>query len=54
LAEGLAGDVRKGLFFRGASPLPFGSEIRPVRDLIAYLITGAHPVGVVPADELHA
>jgi nitronate monooxygenase len=43
LAEGLAGDARKGLFFRGASPLPFGDEIRPVRELIAYLLTGVRP-----------
>ena len=50
LAEGLAGDVGKGLFFRGASPLPFGTEIRPVRELIAYLVTGARPAGAVVAD----
>ncbi|HEY3566053.1 MAG TPA: nitronate monooxygenase, partial [Casimicrobiaceae bacterium] len=38
LAAALRGDVRKGLFFRGAGPLPFGSQIRPVRDLIAHLL----------------
>ncbi len=38
LAAALRGDVRKGLFFRGASALPFGSEIRPVRDLIDYML----------------
>jgi len=43
LAAALRGDVGKGLFFRGACALPFGSEIRPVRDLIAYLVTGARP-----------
>ncbi|MFO1315830.1 MAG: nitronate monooxygenase family protein [Burkholderiales bacterium] len=43
LAAALRGDVAKGLFFRGASALPFGSEIRPVRELIAYLLTGARP-----------
>ncbi len=43
LAAALRGDVAKGLFFRGASRLPFGTEIRPVRDLIAYLMTGARP-----------
>jgi nitronate monooxygenase len=43
LAEGLAGDLRKGLFFRGAAALPFGTEIRPVRELIAYLLTGVRP-----------
>jgi nitronate monooxygenase len=41
LAAALRGDVRKGLFFRGAAPLPFGAQIRPVSDLIAYLLTGA-------------
>jgi nitronate monooxygenase len=43
LAAALRGDVRKGLFFRGASALPFGSDIRPVRDLIDYLMTGIRP-----------
>jgi len=47
LAEGLSGDVRKGLFFRGAAALPFGKEIRPVRDLLDYLVTGALPANVV-------
>jgi nitronate monooxygenase len=37
LGHALAGDVRKGLFFRGAGRLPFGSEIRPVRDLLDWL-----------------
>ena len=48
LAAGLRGDVGKGLFFRGASALPFGSEIRPVRDLIDYLMTGVKPVAPGP------
>lgn len=43
LAEALRGDVAKGLFFRGAGRLPFGREIRPVRDLLAYLLTGVRP-----------
>jgi nitronate monooxygenase len=43
LAEGLHGDRAKGLFFRGAATLPFGAEIRPVRDLIEYLLTGVRP-----------
>jgi nitronate monooxygenase len=43
LGAALRGDVRKGLFFRGASPLPFGAEIRPVRDLLDYLLTGIKP-----------
>jgi nitronate monooxygenase len=40
LAFALKGDVKRGLFFRGSEPLPFGSEIRSVRDLIEYLLTG--------------
>ena len=43
LAAALKGDVAKGLFFRGGASLPFGREIRPVRDLIRYLVTGARP-----------
>lgn len=49
LAEGLGGDVGKGLFFRGAASLPFGSEIRPVGDLLAYLLTGRRPDALAPA-----
>jgi nitronate monooxygenase len=40
LAFAMAGDVKRGLFFRGSEKLPFGSEIRPVKDLIEYLLTG--------------
>jgi nitronate monooxygenase len=43
LARAAAGDVRKGLFFRGAGKLPFGSEIRPVRDLVRWLMGGIAP-----------
>jgi nitronate monooxygenase len=43
LAAALKGDVKKGLFFRGGATLPFGSEIRPVRDLVEYLLTGRYP-----------
>ena len=42
LAAALKGDVQKGLFFRGAGRLPFGDSIRPVKDLIEYLLHG-HP-----------
>jgi nitronate monooxygenase len=38
LAAALRGDVMHGLFFRGAGRLPFGSQIRSVRELIAYLL----------------
>jgi len=43
LAWALKGDVRKGLFFRGAEPLPFGAAIRPVAHLLHYLLTGENP-----------
>ncbi|MGZ5818391.1 MAG: hypothetical protein ACXWJD_06555, partial [Burkholderiaceae bacterium] len=43
LAFALQGDVKRGLFFRGSEPLPFGHEIRPVSDLIDYLLTGVRP-----------
>jgi len=43
LAYALKGDVKKGLFFRGFEKVPFGSAIRPVADLMQYLLTGAPP-----------
>jgi len=43
LAAALRGDVARGLFFRGAAALPFGAEIRPVRDLFEYMLTGVRP-----------
>jgi nitronate monooxygenase len=43
LAAALHGDVERGLFFRGAETLPFGSAIRPVRELIDYLLSGVMP-----------
>ena len=39
LAAALRGDVKKGLFFRGVGALPFGDEIRSVRDLMRRLLT---------------
>jgi nitronate monooxygenase len=41
LAAALRGDLKKGLFFRGAGALPFGSQIRSVRDLMERLLTPA-------------
>lgn len=38
LAAALRGDVKKGLFFRGSGDLPFGKEIRSVKDLITGLL----------------
>ena len=40
LAAALRGDTRKGLFFRGTGTLPFGDQIRSVRDLMCKLLTG--------------
>jgi nitronate monooxygenase len=49
LAAALRGDVMSGLFFRGAGRLPFGSQIRSVRELIAHLLGDA-----MAEEELHA
>jgi nitronate monooxygenase len=49
LAAALTGDVKRGLFFRGAGPLPFGTQIRPVRDLIEYLLNGIMRADLLPA-----
>ena len=43
LAFALQGDVKKGLFFRGSESLPFGAAIRPVAELLDYLLTGVKP-----------
>jgi len=43
LAFALKGDIKKGLFFRGSESLPFGSAIRPISELIDYLLTGRMP-----------
>ncbi|HET8869890.1 MAG TPA: nitronate monooxygenase, partial [Aquabacterium sp.] len=39
LAAAMRGDVKKGLFFRGVGALPFGSQIRSVRELMERLLT---------------
>lgn len=38
LAAAMRGDVKKGLFFRGAGDLPFGAQIRSVRELVERLL----------------
>jgi len=43
LAAAISGDVERGLFFRGAGRLPFGNAIRPVRELIDYMLNGVMP-----------
>ncbi|MFN4264811.1 MAG: NAD(P)H-dependent flavin oxidoreductase [Aquabacterium sp.] len=39
LAAAMRGDVKKGLFFRGVGALPFGDQIRSVRELMERLLT---------------
>ena len=46
LAAALRGDEKTGLYFRGVGALPFGSQIRPVHDLLLHLLT---PGSVAPA-----
>ncbi len=41
LAAALRGDVDHGLFFRGSECVPFGGQIRPVRDLVEHLLGAA-------------
>ncbi|MEY4427816.1 MAG: hypothetical protein RLZZ182_505 [Pseudomonadota bacterium] len=43
LAAALRGDVKKGLFFRGAGALPFGDQVRSVRELLERLLAGPAP-----------
>jgi nitronate monooxygenase len=43
LAAALLGDVKKGLFFRGAGGLPFGTQIRTVRELLERLLSPGSP-----------
>ena len=43
LAAALRGELTRGLFFRGAATVPFGTAIRPVHELIDYLLTGRMP-----------
>lgn len=43
LGHALAGHTEQGLFFRGAGRLPFGDQIRPVRDLMRWLLGGLLP-----------
>ncbi|MDE2401458.1 MAG: nitronate monooxygenase [Burkholderiales bacterium] len=39
LSAAMRGDVKKGLFFRGVGALPFGDQIRSVRDLLDRLLS---------------
>ncbi|NGM88108.1 nitronate monooxygenase [Parapusillimonas sp. SGNA-6] len=50
LAFALAGDIKRGLFFRGSEKLPFGHAIRSVRELLEYMLAGIRPaLDAVPA-----
>ncbi|MEY8879380.1 MAG: NAD(P)H-dependent flavin oxidoreductase [Leptothrix sp. (in: b-proteobacteria)] len=53
LAAALRGDVKKGLFFRGHGTLPFGDQIRSVRELVEWLLDPA-AVLQVPAAQASA
>ena len=43
LSAAFRGEVSKGLFFRGADPLPFGHAMRSARETIQYFLTGEFP-----------
>ena len=49
LAAAMRGDTKKGLFFRGAGALPFGAQIRSVRELLDRLLTPAATAELQPA-----
>jgi nitronate monooxygenase len=49
LAAALRGELTRGLFFRGAASVPFGTAIRPVHELIDYLLTGRMPADLSAA-----
>jgi nitronate monooxygenase len=46
LGHALSGNLAKGLFFRGAGRLPFGAEIRPVHELMQWLLGGLRPAAL--------
>ncbi len=48
LAAALRGDRQHGLFFRGSESVPFGSAIRPLSDLVEYMLNGTMPELVDP------
>ncbi|WP_397410790.1 NAD(P)H-dependent flavin oxidoreductase [Polaromonas sp.] len=43
LGHAFDGNMRKGLFFRGAARLPFGDQIRSVQELMQWLLGGVRP-----------
>jgi nitronate monooxygenase len=46
LGHAFEGHGEKGLFFRGAAALPFGEQIRPVQELMQWLLGGIRPAPV--------
>lgn len=44
LSAAFRGEISKGLFFRGADPLPFGTAMRTARETIQYFMTGEFPL----------
>lgn len=52
LAAALRGEVNRGLFFRGVGVLPFGSEIRSVRELMQRLLDAPRDAGADRAEAL--
>ena len=49
LAAALRGELARGLFFRGAATVPFGTAIRPVHELIDYYLSGRMPADLASA-----
>jgi nitronate monooxygenase len=54
LAAALRGELKHGLFFRGVGALPFGPQIRGVRELIERLLQRGLPAPGVAEDALDA
>lgn len=54
LAAGLKGDLARGLYFRGVGALPFGAQIRSVRELITRLLTPGFSVPTPLGDDAAA
>ncbi|HAO22865.1 MAG TPA: 2-nitropropane dioxygenase, partial [Desulfobacteraceae bacterium] len=40
------GDIEKGLFFRGSEELPFGNQIRTVREVLEFFLTNDYAFAV--------
>jgi len=49
LASALHGDLKSGLFFSGRGALPFGNQIRSVRELLVRLMGGDSAATLAPA-----